>query len=116
MTQSTDWLFSAYDLHGLRLRNRLVLAPMTRTSADAARRAKEAGFDGVEVHAANGYLIDEFLTVYFNERSDAYGGPVENRVRFAVETIQAARQYQGSGSLRRLFCQQVAQVGAASGG
>lgn len=64
--------------------------------ADAARRAKEAGFDGVEIHGANGYLIDEFLTVYLNQRSDAYGGPVENRVRFAVETIQAVRQAVGA--------------------
>lgn len=63
--------------------------------ADAARRAKEAGFDGVEIHGANGYLIDEFLTVYFNQRGDAYGGPVENRVRFAVETIQAVRRAVG---------------------
>lgn len=63
--------------------------------ADAARRAREAGFDGVEIHAANGYLIDEFLTVYFNQRMDAYGGPVENRVRFAVETIQAVRRAVG---------------------
>lgn len=57
--------------------------------ARAARNAKEAGFDGVEVHAANGYLIDEFLRASANHRSDQYGGSVENRIRFAVEAVEA---------------------------
>ena len=55
----------------------------------AARRAIEAGFDGVEVHGANGYLIDQFLRDSINDRSDAYGGPIENRVRLLVEVMQA---------------------------
>jgi N-ethylmaleimide reductase len=42
----------------------------------------EAGFDGVEVHGANGYLIDQFLRDSINDRSDAYGGSIENRIRF----------------------------------
>jgi N-ethylmaleimide reductase len=45
----------------------------------AARCAMDAGFDGVEVHGANGYLIDQFLRDSINDRSDAYGGPIENR-------------------------------------
>ena len=47
----------------------------------AAENAKEAGFDGVEVHAANGYLLDQFLRDGSNTRTDAYGGPVDNRAR-----------------------------------
>ena len=54
----------------------------------AAERAKEAGFDGVEVHAANGYLIDTFLQSKTNHRTDEYGGNVENRYRFLKEVIE----------------------------
>lgn len=54
-----------------------------------AAKAKEAGFDGVELHGANGYLIDQFLRDGSNRRSDAYGGPVENRVRFLREVVEA---------------------------
>lgn len=57
--------------------------------ARAAERAIEAGFDGVEVHGANGYLIDQFLCTKSNTRTDAYGGPIENRIRFAVEVVHA---------------------------
>ncbi len=53
----------------------------------SARRAKEAGFDGVEIHGANGYLLDQFLTDYLNEREDEYGGSVENRLRFVLEVV-----------------------------
>ncbi|MBI5341563.1 MAG: alkene reductase [Mycolicibacterium rufum] len=55
----------------------------------AAQRAVAAGFDGVEVHGANGYLIDEFLQDGSNKRTDAYGGPVENRARFLFEVLDA---------------------------
>lgn len=57
--------------------------------ADATRRAKEAGFDGVEVHAANGYLLDQFLQSKTNHRTDAYGGSVENRFRLLREVVEA---------------------------
>jgi N-ethylmaleimide reductase len=57
--------------------------------ADAARRAITAGFDGVELHAANGYLPQQFLAENSNLRTDAYGGSAQNRVRFVVETAQA---------------------------
>ncbi len=56
---------------------------------NAARLARDAGFDGVEIHGANGYLIDEFLTDYLNTRTDEYGGAVANRVRLAAEVCQA---------------------------
>ncbi|MBD2020840.1 alkene reductase, partial [Leptolyngbya sp. FACHB-36] len=52
--------------------------------ADATKRAREAGFDGVEIHGANGYLIDQFLRDGTNQRSDAYGGSVANRARFLL--------------------------------
>jgi N-ethylmaleimide reductase len=55
----------------------------------AASNAKEAGFDGVEIHAANGYLIDEFLRDGTNHRTDEYGGSLENRFRFLKEVIDA---------------------------
>jgi N-ethylmaleimide reductase len=57
--------------------------------AAATRRARRAGFDGVELHAANGYLHDQFLQSVSNKRADAWGGPLENRARLIVETIEA---------------------------
>lgn len=54
-----------------------------------AMNAREAGFDGVELHAANGYLIDQFLRDGSNKRTDRYGGPVENRARFLMEVTEA---------------------------
>jgi N-ethylmaleimide reductase len=57
--------------------------------AKAAQNAMEAGFDGVEVHAANGYLIDQFLRDRTNKRSDSYGGSIENRARFLMDVMDA---------------------------
>ncbi|MET0372772.1 MAG: alkene reductase, partial [Rhizorhabdus sp.] len=56
---------------------------------DAARNAIAAGFDGVQIHAANGYLIDQFLRDGVNRRNDAYGGPIENRLRLLDEVTRA---------------------------
>jgi N-ethylmaleimide reductase len=55
----------------------------------AAQRALDAGFDGVELHGANGYLVDQFIQDGTNKRTDAYGGPLENRVRFLRESVEA---------------------------
>lgn len=55
----------------------------------AARCAMEAGFDGVELHAANGYLLDQFMRSSVNKRTDAYGGPIENRIRIVGEVVDA---------------------------
>ena len=63
----------------------------------AARHAIEAGFDGVEVHGANGYLIDQFLRDGANQREDAYGGSIENRTRFLVEVVGAVADEIGAG-------------------
>ncbi|MGA0558606.1 NADH:flavin oxidoreductase [Larkinella sp. VNQ87] len=57
----------------------------------AARHAVEAGFDGVEIHGANGYLPDQFITPYTNQRTDHYGGSVANRFRFTAEIMAAVR-------------------------
>ncbi|HVQ60217.1 MAG TPA: NADH:flavin oxidoreductase [Solirubrobacterales bacterium] len=59
--------------------------------ASAASAAREAAFDGVEVHGANGYLIDQFLTDYTNRRADRYGGDATGRARLAVEVVTAIR-------------------------
>ena len=61
-----------------------------------ARNAQAAGFDGVELHAANGYLIDQFLQDKTNLRNDEYGGPIENRARLLLETVDALTSVWGS--------------------
>jgi 2,4-dienoyl-CoA reductase-like NADH-dependent reductase (Old Yellow Enzyme family) len=63
--------------------------------AEGARRAREAGLDGVELHGANGYLITQFLSSAINDRRDEYGGPLENRARFVLEIVRAIRQRVG---------------------
>ena len=59
--------------------------------AKAAKRAKESGFDGVEIHAAHSYLINQFLSPYYNRRTDEYGGSLTNRMRFLKEIYEAIR-------------------------
>jgi len=59
--------------------------------ADAAERAEKSGFDGDEIHAAHGYVLNKFLSPLYNKRSDKYGGRFENRIRIIVETYQAIR-------------------------
>lgn len=74
----------ALDLEGIR--------SVVDAFADAARRADQAGFDVVEIHAAHGYLVHEFLSPLSNERTDEYGGSRENRARLLVEICDAVRQ------------------------
>jgi N-ethylmaleimide reductase len=62
----------------------------------AARNAIEAGFDGVEIHGANGYLPEQFINGALNTRTDAYGGSIENRIRFPVELVEAVSKEIGS--------------------
>ena len=70
---------------------------ITEQYKQAAIRAKDAGFDGVELHAANGYLIDQFLQSSTNHREDEYGGSVENRARFLLEVVDAFIEVWGAG-------------------
>jgi 2,4-dienoyl-CoA reductase-like NADH-dependent reductase (Old Yellow Enzyme family) len=63
--------------------------------ADAAERAKKAGLDGVEIHFAHGYLINQFLTPLKNKRTDDYGGSLENRLRFGIEVLTKVRERVG---------------------
>jgi 2,4-dienoyl-CoA reductase-like NADH-dependent reductase (Old Yellow Enzyme family)/thioredoxin reductase len=66
-----------------------------RLFQQAARRAKQSGFDAVEIHNAHGYLIHQFLSPLSNQRSDQYGGILENRSRFALETLARVREEVG---------------------
>src|SRR6202163_1749146 len=64
--------------------------------AEGARRTREAGLDGVELHGANGYLITQFLSSAINDRTDEYGGSLENRARFVIEIVKAIRARAGA--------------------
>ena len=70
---------------------------ITEQYRQVAVRAKEAGFDGVELHAANGYLIDQFLQSSTNLREDEYGGSAENRARFLLQVVDALIEVWGAG-------------------
>lgn len=65
--------------------------------ADAAMRALRAGYDGVEIHCAHGYLLNQFYSPITNKRTDDYGGALENRLRFALETVRCIRETVGEG-------------------
>ena len=72
------------------------IAQMVAYFADAAARAKEAGFDAIELHGAHTYILAGFLSPYYNQREDAYGGPLENRARLLIETLQAVKARVGA--------------------
>ncbi len=83
------------DAHGLqphstpRAMTQADIAATVEEYAHSARLAVEAGFDGIELHAANGYLIEQFLNANVNQRTDGYGGSIEGRNRFALEVVHA---------------------------
>jgi N-ethylmaleimide reductase len=72
------------------------IPPIVEQYAQASRNALAAGFDGVEVHAANGYLLDQFLRDQTNKRTDRYGGSIENRSRFLMEVVDAVSAVVGA--------------------
>ena len=71
------------------------IAEIIHAFSEGARRAKEAGFDGVQLHGAHGYLINQFLSPLTNKRTDRYGGSLEGRARFLQETFEAVREKVG---------------------
>lgn len=73
------------------------IAGVVESFAQGARNAIAAGFDGIEIHGANGYLLDQFLREESNRRDDAYGGSIENRCRFALEVVDAVVAEIGAG-------------------
>jgi 2,4-dienoyl-CoA reductase-like NADH-dependent reductase (Old Yellow Enzyme family) len=79
--------------HGLpsQAMTREEIAETVQLFADGARRAREAGLDGLELHACNGYLFTQFLSSAVNDRTDEYGGSLENRARFLLDVIHAVR-------------------------
>lgn len=68
---------------------------LVKAYAEAARRVKKSGFDGVEIHAGHGYLLSQFLSPYYNKRNDEYGGNIENRGRIIFEIFKAMREAVG---------------------
>lgn len=72
------------------------IVQMVQWFGDAADRAQRAGFDGVEIHAAHTYIIAGFLSAYYNQRDDEYGGSLENRARLMLEVIREVRRRTGS--------------------
>ena len=72
------------------------IAEVVAAFAAGALRAQKAGFDGVQIHAAHGYLLSQFLSPYFNKRGDAYGGSIENRARIVLEVLRSIRQAAGN--------------------
>ena len=89
------------------------LETLKQTYVAAARRAQAAGFDGIQLHSAHGYLLSQFLSPWFNRRTDAYGGSVDNRVRIHVEIIAAVRQAVGADYplLVKMNCEDFAEGG-----
>lgn len=81
--------------------------------AEAAHRAKAAGFDAIQIHAAHGYLLSQFLSPVFNTRTDSYGGPVADRARFLLEVLHAQRHEVGKSFpiLVKLNCQDFLEGG-----
>lgn len=80
----------------IRVMDKADIAQMAEWFAAAAERARRAGFDGVEIHAAHSYIIAGFLSSYYNKRDDEYGGPLENRARMLLEVIAAVRTRVGA--------------------
>lgn len=88
---------SALDLPGLKAAalGRADIAALPGQFADTARLARDAGFSGVQIHAAHGFLLSQFLSPLFNRRYDHYGGPIENRMRLLLDVVEEMRRALG---------------------
>ena len=93
---SPSGVFSRFTKETPREMTRSDIVWVIENFAKAAQRAKDAGFDGVEILGSAGYLISQFLSPLTNKREDEYGGPLENRMRFGLEVLRAVRQQVGS--------------------
>ena len=71
------------------------IAKVIKAFAEGAERAKRAGFDGIQIHAAHGYLLNQFLSPFYNKRTDEYGGTIENRARIVLDILKAIRKVVG---------------------
>lgn len=94
-------MFTAKGMQDIPVPHMLTTAEVRQTVADfrfGARRAVEAGADGIEIHGANAYLIQQFLAPSANTRTDEYGGSIENRARFAIEVATAIAEEIGAGT------------------
>ena len=80
----------------MRVMDQADIAQMVEWFAAAALRARQAGFDAVELHGAHSYILAGFLSSYYNQRDDAYGGPLENRARLLLETLRAVKARVGA--------------------
>lgn len=101
-TRANGKTFTAQGMEDVSAPRALRLDEMPRLVADfrrAARNAMTAGFDGVEVHAANGYLLEQFMRDSINDRTDAYGGSQDNRLRLTVEVMNAIVDEIGAGKV-----------------
>ena len=83
--------------HPIRMRvmDKADIAQMVEWFAAASVRAKQAGFDGIEIHGAHTYILAGFLSAYYNQRDDEYGGPLENRARLLLEVLRAVKERVG---------------------
>jgi len=120
LTGMTPW--AASDLEGLPKtpRHKMTvddIQAVTASFAKAARRARTAGFDGVEIHSAHGYLLSQFLSPLSNQRRDDYGGSIENRIRFALGVLRAIRNAVGEDFpvLAKLNCGDFVEGGLSTG-
>jgi 2,4-dienoyl-CoA reductase-like NADH-dependent reductase (Old Yellow Enzyme family) len=98
VTGQAPWVVSAHEESDKMLYHEITgqdIQKIITDFADAARRAKTAGFDGVQIHAAHGYLLSQFLSPIFNHRHDKYGGDIHNRSRIHIEVYQAIREAAG---------------------
>ena len=92
---STDEAFTGYEAP--RKLETAEVSDVVKDFVKAARRAQDAGFDVIEIHAAHGYLIHQFLSPLTNQRTDIYGGELENRARFLIEIVEGIRAEVGEG-------------------